>query len=77
MCPVCWSGYYKQKNKGDFPDKLSGPALRALLNEGIFSLEDLATHSEKDILKLHGMGPASIPLLRAALKAKNLSFKAA
>ena len=75
VCPKCWSGYYRQKNKGDFPDTLSAPALRALLNAKIFSLPQLATHSEGEILALHGMGPSSLPKLRAALKAKELSFK--
>lgn len=64
-----------KKNNGDFPDKMSAPALRALLNANIFNLNDLSKYSEKEILKLHGMGPASIPTLRSALKDKKLSFK--
>lgn len=75
VCPVCWSGYYKQKHKADFPDKLSTPALRALLNANIFNLSQLAKYTEKEILSLHGMGPASIPLLKEALHKKDLSFK--
>jgi len=75
VCPVCWSGYYRNKLAGDFPAKLSAPALRALLNAKIISLKDLSKHTEAEILELHGMGPGSIPKLRAALKAKGLRFK--
>ena len=75
VCPKCWSGYYREKNKGDFPDTLGGPALRALLNAKIFNLPQLAKHTEAEIMELHGMGPSSLPLLRSALKTKKLSFK--
>lgn len=75
VCPMCWSGYYKEKNKGDFPDKLSAPALRALLNANIFNLSQLSKYSEREILALHGMGPSSIPLLKKALQSKKLKFK--
>jgi hypothetical protein len=58
-----------------FPAKLSQPAARALLNVGIDSLKKLSRYSEKEILALHGMGPSSIPILRASLKEHDLSFK--
>lgn len=74
ICPVCWSGFYKDKNRGDFPRGLSAPALRALLNSNITSISKLAKFSEKEILNLHGMGPKSIPMLKAALKKKGLRF---
>jgi predicted RecB family nuclease len=75
VCPTCWAGYYKKENQGDFPDTISAPALRALLNAGITSLAKLAKHTEDEILEFHGMGPASVPQLRAALKRKGLAFK--
>lgn len=75
VCPKCWSGYYREKNKGDFPDKLSAPALRALLSAKIHNLKQLSGHTEAEILELHGMGPGSMPVLKKALKAKKLSFK--
>lgn len=75
VCPKCWSGYYRQKNQGDFPDKLAAPALRALLHAGILNLTQLSKHTEKEVLALHGMGPGSIPLLKGAMKAKGLSFQ--
>lgn len=76
VCPVCWTGYYRQKSQGDFPDKLSAPALRALLSAKIYNLRALSKHSEAEVLALHGMGPASLPILHAALKEKNLEFRA-
>jgi DNA-directed RNA polymerase alpha subunit len=54
---------------------LSAPARRALENNGIQSLQQLSTYSEKEILKFHGMGPASLPKLRAALKEDGMAFK--
>lgn len=75
VCPKCWAGYYREKNQGDFPDSLSAPALRALLGAKITNLAKLAKYTELEILEFHGMGPGSMPKLRAALKAKGLSFK--
>jgi uncharacterized protein YdhG (YjbR/CyaY superfamily) len=64
-----------QKPKHDFLHELSAPAKRALTNFGIKSLKDLSRYTEKEILKLHGMGPSSIPKLKAALKKSGLQFK--
>lgn len=75
VCPVCWSGYYRQKHLADFPEKLPAPALRALLNACIFNLKELASHSAEEILKYHGMGPKSIPTLEKAMLEKGLSFR--
>jgi len=57
-----------------FP-KLSKPAHRALNHAGILKLKDLTRWTEKDLLKLHGVGPKAIPLLRTALKNAGLHFK--
>lgn len=54
---------------------LSAPARRALEHHGIHNVEELSKYSEKEILKLHGMGPASLPKLRKALEESGLSFK--
>jgi len=54
---------------------LGGPARRALENNGIKSPEELAGFSEKEILKFHGLGPSSMPILRKLLKEKKLSFR--
>jgi len=55
--------------------KVSAPAQRALQRESIFSAYDLAKFSKAEILKLHGMGPGSIPKLEAVLAKEGLSFK--
>lgn len=54
---------------------LSAPAQRALENNGITTLKQLSGYKERDILKLHGMGPGSLPKLRTILKENGLSFK--
>ena len=71
-CPVCES---KLKTNNELLDALSSPARRAFEREGINSLKKLAIYSEKDILKLHGVGPSSLPILRNLLNSKNLKFK--
>ena len=72
VCPVCES---KEKLADVLFSSLSAPALRALKNEGIITLEILAEYSEKEILELHGMGKASIPKLNELLKSAGLKFK--
>ena len=71
-CPIC-----EQERKPDsgFLARLSAPARRALETKGITTLQQLSQFSEKDILKYHGMGPASLPKLKAALDEEGLSFK--
>lgn len=59
-----------------FPAKLSQPALRALANEGITNLEELANYTEAELKKLHGMGPNAMGKLKEALKEAGLHFKA-
>jgi hypothetical protein len=75
VCPICWPGYYKEKKLGEFPAAISAPALRGLLSAKITTLIKLSKYTEKELLELHGVGPASLPILRVALKAKGLSFK--
>lgn len=56
-------------------EALSKPAQRALANAGITSLSKLSKWNEADLLKLHGIGPASLPLLRALLKSEGKQLK--
>lgn len=58
-----------------FP-KTSEPAARALANAGYRSLEDLTRVTEADVLRLHGMGPKAVRILREAMTEKGLSFVA-
>lgn len=71
-CPIC---HEENKPKSGFLAKLSSPARNALLHEGIDTLKKLSLHTEKEILNLHGIGPASIPMLRASLAEEGLTFK--
>ena len=73
-CPVCPYCEADRKPKDGFLSLLSAPAKRALEGAGLTTLAKLAKKSEADILALHGMGPASLPTLRGALKAQGLSF---
>ena len=60
--------------QSDIPQNLGKPANRALEGAGYFRLEQVAEVSEKELMKLHGMGPKAIQRLREALFEKGLSF---
>ena len=62
-------------NEGAFPRGVSGPALRALHNARVRSLDELSRWSEADLAKLHGMGPKALGILRTALEAKGRRFR--
>jgi|SRR5690606_31294209 len=74
-CPTCPKCEALKNAASGFITGLNAPARRALENQGITTLKKLSGYSEKEILALHGMGPASIPNLKKALKAGGLSFK--
>lgn len=74
-CPTCPICEQEKKPESGFLSLLSAPARRALETAGITTLSELAKHTEKEILKLHGMGPASMPVLRKALEERGLVFK--
>lgn len=71
-CPICEK---ERKPEDGFLSLLSAPARRALEHSEITSLQQLSKYSEKEILQLHGMGPASLSKLRMDLKESGLSFK--
>ena len=58
----------------DVPTGLSKPAQRALAAAGYRRLEQLTTVTEAELLKLHGMGPKALGLLRRALEDQGLRF---
>ena len=62
------------KPESDLPTGLAKPAQRALAGAGLVNLEQLAKQRESDVLRLHGMGPKAMDLIRRALSAKGLSF---
>lgn len=74
-CPVCPICEQERKPDDGFLSKLSAPARRALENNGITTLQILSTYREKEILQFHGIGPASMPKLRASLEESGYSFK--
>ncbi|TXI85516.1 MAG: hypothetical protein E6Q38_00340 [Crocinitomicaceae bacterium] len=71
-CPICEN---ERKPKDHFMSVLSAPARRALENNGLNTLDHLASMSEKEVLQLHGMGKSSIPKLKAELEKCNMSFR--
>jgi len=73
-CPACPICEKLQKTSVGFLSSLSNPARRALENQNIDTVKKLSRFTEAEILKLHGIGPASFPKLRAALAIENLSF---
>lgn len=73
-CPACPICERERNPENGFLSLLSAPARRALENNGITSLQELAKYTEKEILKFHGMGQASLPKLRSALEENGLFF---
>ena len=53
---------------------IGNPARSALAEAGITRLGQLTKISEKELLKLHGVGPKATRLLREALAIRGLSF---
>lgn len=73
-CPTCPTCEKERKPENEFLSSLAAPARRALENNGVVTLQQLAKFSEEEILQLHGMGPGSLPKLRSALETIGLSF---
>ncbi|WP_431803176.1 RNA polymerase alpha subunit C-terminal domain-containing protein [Halobacillus andaensis] len=74
-CPTCPTCDKENKPQSGFLSQLSSPARNALVHEGIDTLQKLSSYTEKEILKLHGVGPASLPTMRTSLEKAGLSFK--
>jgi predicted RecB family nuclease len=74
-CPTCPICEQERKPDSGFLALLGAPARRALENRGIITLQKLSEFTQKEILSLHGMGPSTIPKLREALAAEDLSFR--
>ncbi|WP_096200207.1 RNA polymerase alpha subunit C-terminal domain-containing protein [Bacillus sp. FJAT-45350] len=74
-CPSCPTCDNENKPNSGFLSKLSSPARSALVHEGIDTLQKLSKYTEKEILKIHGIGPASLPTMRKSLEEEGLSFK--
>ena len=73
-CPTCPTCQKLKKPASGFLSLLSNPARNTLLYNGIDTIQKLANHTVKEILKLHGMGKASLPALYQALADEGLEF---
>jgi predicted flap endonuclease-1-like 5' DNA nuclease len=60
---------------GDLPDEIGKTAARELSVHGITSLRQVADHSRKELLAIHGVGPKAIAILGDALAAKGLDYR--
>ncbi len=61
---------------GDLPDEIGKTAARELAHHGVTSLAQVAAHTKKELLAIHGVGPKAIAILDEALAAKGLRFRA-
>lgn len=74
-CPVCPQCEKVRLTQHDFLSNLSAPARRALESANIKTLKQVAKHSEKDLLELHGFGKSSLPIVKQALEQAGLAFR--
>lgn len=63
----------ESQSSSDLPN-IGKPAQRALENEGYYRLIQLTKTTEAELLKIHGMGPKAIGILKDTLETKGLSF---
>lgn len=59
---------------GDLPNEMGKTAVRELHHAGISSLAEVAQHTRKELLSIHGVGPKAIRILEPALAAAGLHF---
>jgi hypothetical protein len=62
---------------GDLPNEIGKTAARELSANGITSLEQIARHSQKELLAIHGVGPKAIRIIGEALAVQGLGFTGA
>lgn len=74
-CPTCPTCEKLKEPASGFLGLLSNPARNALLHHGIDTIQKLSEFSEKEILKIHGIGKASLPTFRKSLEENGLTFK--
>lgn len=65
---------HNNEHPSDFPTGIGKTATRALALAGYTQLAQLTKVSEADLLKLHGVGPKAIGILRGELNARGLAF---
>jgi DNA-directed RNA polymerase alpha subunit len=55
--------------------KIGNPATNALANIGITKIQQLTNFTEKELLKIHGVGPKAVSILKETMKKEGISFK--
>ena len=55
--------------------RIGAPATRALAGIGVTRLSQLTEYRAADLLKLHGMGPRAVGIVRQALADQGLSLR--
>jgi DNA-directed RNA polymerase alpha subunit len=76
-CPTCPTCEKLKEPASGFLALLSNPARNALLHEGIDTIQKMSEYTEKEIMKIHGIGKASLPAFKKALEDAGLTFKPA
>ena len=56
------------------PPGIGSPAHRALTAAGITRLEQFTSISEEELLKLHGVGPKAVRIIKESLRENGLAF---
>lgn len=56
------------------PPGIGSPAQRALAAAGITRLEQFTSISEAELLKLHGVGPKAVRIIKESLHENELAF---
>jgi predicted flap endonuclease-1-like 5' DNA nuclease len=60
---------------GELPAGIGKPATRALFGAGVSTVEQVAAHTEDELLALHGVGPKAVRILAAALAERGMSLR--
>jgi hypothetical protein len=60
--------------ESDLPAGIGNPATRAFIAAGYTHLEQFTKVSEAELLKIHGVGPKAVGIIRQVLAAQGLSF---
>lgn len=66
--------YSSPESGSDLPLGIGRPATRAFARAGYTRLEHFTTVAEADLLRLHGVGPRAVRVLREALAERGLGF---
>ncbi|MEQ3552126.1 hypothetical protein WIS52_16755 [Pseudonocardia nematodicida] len=59
----------------EFPRTLGKVAPRELAAHGVTTYAQLAEHTERELLAIHGVGPKAIRILREELTVRGLRFR--